>query len=192
MLVTISTKTTNYAAICNAVKNGSHVALIGAPHHDYITADRQYKVMGLDDDLDLLIMDDDGDRTCIYLERFKHCFSAVEIDDKEYKASLLDISALASKRLDEMVDDAKRLHTAHAFSVYDVVQWKKKMQNRKFNGPFVITEVLEAPIASPITDLGSYYNERLDIRIGHMKDGVFVEDYVDSRRFEPVTLPVAI
>ena len=80
-----------------------------------------------------------------------------------------------------------------SFKTGDLIQWKEGMQNKRGEGPFIVTESLEVPIKLDnvtVEDRGSPYStEILDIICGEiLRDGDgenFITYFYDSRRFEP-------
>ncbi len=79
------------------------------------------------------------------------------------------------------------LNTVHTFEVGDIVQYKPGLKNKKGDGPFIVTELLESPTFDKESPSGNcYFMEPLDIKLGEINDGDFVEYHYDSRRFEPV------
>lgn len=82
----------------------------------------------------------------------------------------------------------KSFTTHHVFTPGQVVQWKPNMDSKTPRGPFIVMEVLPAPVPAAEKTASIYYNERLDIRVGYTEhDGTFSELLLDSRRLEPFT-----
>lgn len=68
-----------------------------------------------------------------------------------------------------------------------LIEWKEGLKNKKVTSPVIVTEVLNNPIYSNEKDTGSiYFNEPLDLKIGALDGGDYIELYVDSRRFQPI------
>ena len=74
------------------------------------------------------------------------------------------------------------------FKVGDIIKWKRKLKNRKlpeYDEPIILLEILETPIYNIDEQMGStYFNEKIDIKIGIIKDNSFLTFYLDSTRFE--------
>ena len=79
------------------------------------------------------------------------------------------------------------LEEKYDFKKGDIVEWKKGMQNKRSEGPFIVMEVLASPVCDGTKDAGSpYFREPLDIVLGSIdSDGYFLTYYFDSRRFAP-------
>lgn len=74
------------------------------------------------------------------------------------------------------------------FKVGDIIRWKNKLKSRKlpeYDEPIIILEILDEPIFNINEQIGStYFNEKIDIKIGIVKDNSFLTFYLESRRFE--------
>ena len=76
------------------------------------------------------------------------------------------------------------------FSVGQVVTWKDDLKNKNSDGPFVVVEVITAPLRDPSGEPGStYYRENLDIVLGSFdRDGDFLCFHYDSARMRPLSI----
>jgi hypothetical protein len=74
------------------------------------------------------------------------------------------------------------------FKVGDIIRWKNKLKNRKlpeYEEPIIILEILDEPIYNTKEQVGStYFNEKIDIKIGVIKDNSLLTFYLESARFE--------
>ncbi len=95
---------------------------------------------------------------------------------------------------EEQIADLKRLLASysnkHTFKPGDVVKWKPGLKNRTYPSehfPGIVMEVLDTPLIETTAESGStYFNERLDIRVGVIgPGGELVPFYFDSSHFEP-------
>jgi hypothetical protein len=114
----------------------------------------------------------------------------MQSDDNETEAMLpLKAEAQAGQLRESFAALAKK----HQFLVGDLVQWKAGLKNKKspaYDQPIIVTEVLSQAIIDSKDESGSpYFREPLDIKAGEIKDGDFLEYYMDSRRFEPYSGP---
>ena len=91
-------------------------------------------------------------------------------------------------------DDLRALYALmnvkHAFHPGDIVRLKKGLQGYKtapdYDQPCVVMKVLDAPIISTEKEDGRpSFGVPLDIVLGILMHGDFVEFHYDSRRFEP-------
>ena len=76
------------------------------------------------------------------------------------------------------------------FSVGQIVTWKDGLKNKKSDGPFVVVEVITAPLRDQSDDPDSrYYRENLDIVLGSFdRDGDFICYHYDSARLRPLSI----
>lgn len=82
------------------------------------------------------------------------------------------------------------MNVKHAFHPGDIVRLKKGLQGYKtapdYDQPCVVMKVLDAPIISTEKEDGMpSFGVPLDIVLGILMHGDFVEFHYDSRRFEP-------
>lgn len=79
---------------------------------------------------------------------------------------------------------ASLMEPKQEFKIGDVVTWKEGLSNKRADGPFVVTAVLDQPVLDGTENPGSpYFREPLDIRVALIeRDGDLSELYVDSRR----------
>ena len=75
------------------------------------------------------------------------------------------------------------------FNVGDIIKWKNKLKNRKlpeYDEPIIILEILDEPIFNVKEQIGStYFNEKIDIKVGVIKDNSLLTFCFESARFEP-------
>lgn len=89
----------------------------------------------------------------------------------------------------EILKKLKNLYeTKYEFAVGDLIKWKSQLKNKKFpdyNEPVIILEILDVPICDTKPEVGStYFNEKLDIKVGMFRDDTLLTFYFDSNRFE--------
>lgn len=76
-------------------------------------------------------------------------------------------------------------NTKNTFKPGDIVEWKSGLKNRRVDGPYIVTEILETPVRSSDEAGISYYCDMSDIKLGTItSDGEFIEFVFDSRRFQ--------
>lgn len=99
-----------------------------------------------------------------------------------------------SQEVEATPDDLRALYemmnVKHAFHPGDIVRLKKGLQGYKtvpdYGQPCVVMKVLDAPIISTEKEDGRpSFGVQLDIVLGILMHGDFLEFYYDSRRFEP-------
>lgn len=88
---------------------------------------------------------------------------------------------------------AEEIQTKYEFKKGDLIEWKPKLNNKRWpkkNQPAIVLEVLEEPIIDSSKESSSpYYREPLDLIIGFIfDDGVFISFYVNSKRYRPFVL----
>lgn len=111
-----------------------------------------------------------------------------EREEKETPKTPLKLAAEAGALKDAFAVFLK----SYKFEVGQIVQWKPGMRNKLGQGPRIVTKILDKPEVDTEHDSGSsYFKEPLDIILGEINGGEFVEHYHDSRRFEPYTGPMA-
>lgn len=88
----------------------------------------------------------------------------------------------------ELKDSLERFNQKETFKPGDIVQWKPGFKNKRSEGPFIVVEVLPAPIMDSAPDPGSpYFREPLDVVLGQIdREGDFISHYYDSRRVTKV------
>ena len=76
------------------------------------------------------------------------------------------------------------------FSVGQIVTWKDDLKNKNSDGPFVVVEVITAPLRDPSGEPGSpYYRENLDIVLGSFdRDSNLLCYHYDSARMRPLSI----
>jgi hypothetical protein len=81
------------------------------------------------------------------------------------------------------------MNVKHTFEPGQLVEWKPGLCNRRSDGPFVVSEVLEEPISDVTLGPGSpYFGEPLDLVVGSIDcDGDYMLLHQNSRRLQPVS-----
>ena len=96
------------------------------------------------------------------------------------------------KQLDELDELVAAMNKKYDFNVGDKLKWKKGFKNRKvpdYNQPVIVLSKFDEPIIVDDVEKGStYYNEKLTIKVGLIKNGEFLTFYFDGNRFEPYEL----
>jgi len=150
-----------------------------------------YECLGLDDDGDLRIRDDDGDTGAICVHSAeKFGFRATDRDGELTEESL---QALISKKNQRVADSLRMAHEVfnqkHTFEEGQLVQFKPGMKDRKApekGQPAVVMELLEEPLKDKEQGFDSAYATcQYDMVIGVFLKGDFIHFYADSRRYEP-------
>lgn len=85
----------------------------------------------------------------------------------------------------------QQLAVQHTFKRGQLVQWKKRMKNRRtpeYGKPVIVVDVLETPIYDTASKGAGtpYFREPLTLVAGRIhSDGDFICFHYDGRRFEP-------
>ena len=68
---------------------------------------------------------------------------------------------------ERLTEAFEKLNEKNTFKPGDIVDWKPGMRNKVAYGPFVVVEVLDAPVFDSEDGSGSqYFREPLDITLG--------------------------
>lgn len=150
-----------------------------------------YECLGLDDDGDLKIRDDDGDTGAICVHSAeKFGFRATDRDGELTEESL---QALITQKNQRVANRLRMAHEVfiqgHSFQEGQLVQFKPGMKDRKVpeaGQPTIVMELLDEVLTDPKAGFDTPYATcKYDMVVGVFVKGTFTTFYADSRRYEP-------